>query len=142
MRTQPIGNGVLVARISSPLAAVLAALQLQGASVDQLVALDDAGWQGALTLCDHLHLTLPLALRGRKGFPTWVSERLMQNLADVAHRFLRVQATYCEAAAALARAGVPHLVLKGFTQSPAFASGAVNTAPPTPARRRRRPPAH
>jgi len=120
MRTQPIGNGLLVAHVAQHHAAVLAALQLQGARVDELLSLDDAEWGKTLALCDRLRLTLPLALRPCKRFPDWVSERLMKNLADVVRRFARVQATYCEAAAALARAGVPHLVLKGFTQSPDF----------------------
>jgi len=120
MRPQPIGNGLLMARASGKVAAVIAALQLQGPNFDNLISLDDAGWQEALTVCDRLQVTLYLALRSCEGFPVWVRERLTSNLADAARRFVRVKATYCEAAAALDEAGIPHLVLKGFTQSPDF----------------------
>jgi hypothetical protein len=120
MRAQPIGNGLMTARISEEVAAVLAALQLQGANRDKLLALDDAGWRKVLTSCDRMQLTLPLALRESDGFPAWVNERLTSNVMDTAKRFVRVQATYREAADALDNAGVPYLVLKGFTQSPDF----------------------
>lgn len=120
MRTQLIGNGLLSGRISRHHAAVLAALQCQGATADELLCLDDGGWREVLALCDRLQLTLPLALRPSKGFPVWVSERLAGNLRDTAERFARVQDTYREAATVLDRAGVPHLVLKGFTQAPDF----------------------
>jgi hypothetical protein len=120
MRAQLIGNGLLTARVSEPAAAVLEALQLQGASLDRLLSLDDAGWEEVLRFCDSMRLTLPLALQSSGRFPSWVSERLLQNLADTAERFALVQATYREAAAVLTRARIPWLVLKGFAQSPAF----------------------
>lgn len=120
MRAQPIGNGLLTARVPEHVAALLAALQFQGANSDQLLSLDDVGWQKVLTCCDQLRLTLPLALRICRESPLWVSDRLTRNLSHVAERFPRVQATYREIAAVLAQAGVPHLVLKGFTQSPDF----------------------
>ncbi|HZZ39259.1 MAG TPA: nucleotidyltransferase family protein [Acidobacteriaceae bacterium] len=120
MRAQLIGNGLLMARLSEHRAAVLAALQLQGASTEALLSFDDAAWQQVLTFCDRMKLTLPLALRSSRGFPVWVNERLMENLTNTARRFVSVQATYREMAAALDCAGVPHLVLKGFTQSPDF----------------------
>jgi hypothetical protein len=120
MRTQLIGNGLLAARVPEALAAVLAAFQLQGADAEELLSRDDAGWREVLLLCDRMQLTLPLALRSSRRFPSWVSERLMENLADTARRFVRVQAAYREAAGALASADVPQLVLKGFTQSPDY----------------------
>lgn len=120
MRAQLIGNGLLTARVSDDVAAVFEALQLQGASMDRLHSLDDARWNEVLRYCDVMRLTLPLALRSSERFPSWVRERLMQNLADSARRFTLVQATYCEAAAVLAGAGVPYVVLKGFAQSPDF----------------------
>lgn len=120
MRAQLIGNGLLVARIDKHRAAVLAALQLQGASAEALLSFDDAGWLEVLTLSDRMQLTLPLALRSFRKFPCWVNERLSRNLADTAGRFECARATYREVAAALSGAGVPHLVLKGFTQSPDF----------------------
>jgi hypothetical protein len=54
------------------------------------------------------------------GFPDWVVERLRTNLADNALRFERIKATYREAAEALDRAGVEHIVIKGFTQAPDY----------------------
>jgi Uncharacterised nucleotidyltransferase len=54
------------------------------------------------------------------GFPEWVTHRLETNLADNAQRFELVQAAYMEAETALRCAGVAHVVVKGFTQSPAY----------------------
>lgn len=120
MRAQLIGNGLLTARVAEPFATVLAALQMQGANCEALLARNDAGWQEMLQLCDRRQLTLPLAMRPSKGLPTWVHERLRRNLADTAERFVRVRATYRETSAALDAAGVPHLVLKGFAQAPDY----------------------
>ncbi|HEX4005802.1 MAG TPA: nucleotidyltransferase family protein [Acidobacteriaceae bacterium] len=120
MRAQPIGNGLLTARVSRECAAVVAALQLQGGSAEALLAIDDPGWKKVLAYCDRMQLTLPLAVRSSREFPWWVSERLTGNLALTARRFLRAQATYREAAAALGAADIPHVVLKGFTQAPDF----------------------
>ncbi len=120
MRKQPLSNGHLVGRVSEHLSAVLAALRLQYPREDELLSLDDAGWQKALTLCDHLRLALPLARRPCERYPAWVRERLAGNLTDVARRFACVEEAYCEAAAALAQAGVSQMVLKGFTQAPDF----------------------
>jgi len=53
-------------------------------------------------------------------FPLWVIERLKTNIADNALRFERVKSTYREAAKALESAGVEHVVIKGFTQSPEY----------------------
>jgi hypothetical protein len=120
MRAQPIGNGLLTANVSEHFAAVVEALQFQGASADALRSLDDAGWQKTLQLCDDLHLALPLGLKAWRGFPNWVSDRLHGNLADTVQRFDLVQSTYRETAAALNKAGTPHVVLKGFTLAPDF----------------------
>ena len=120
MRTQAIGNGLLTARIPDSLATVLAALQLQGADLEKLASMNDAGWQRILAVCERTHLTLPLALRSSSGFPAWVQERLRGNLADAAGRFVLAQTTYREIAATLNDAGIPYLVLKGFTQTPDF----------------------
>lgn len=120
MRTQALGNGLLVEHVSEHLFAVLAALQLQGTHPDKLLSLSDAGWKDVLVLSDRLQLTIPLAQRSSERYPAWVNERLEKNLSDVAQRFPLVEATYAEAAVALAHAGVPQIVLKGFTQAPDF----------------------
>jgi hypothetical protein len=120
MRAQLIGNGLLTARVSGDVAAVIEALQLQGANQDRLHSLDDDRWQEVLRYCDAMRLTLPLALRSSEQFPFWVHERLMRNLADTARRFTLVRTAYREAAAALAGAGISYVVLKGFTQAPDY----------------------
>jgi hypothetical protein len=120
MRAWPIGNGVLTARIPREFAALLEALQLHGATTDALLELEHSDWERLLELSDSAHLTLALAQLPSAGFPAWVVDRLQKNLADNALRYERVQALYKEVVSALTRAGVPHLVLKGFTQSPDF----------------------
>ncbi len=120
MRPYPIGNGTVSPRIPREVAALLDALQLEGPNVDALMALEDADWTRLLEFCDLAHLTLPLSQARINGAPGWVVRRLEQNVADNARRFERVKAAYVEAAAALSRAGVSHLVLKGFTQSPEY----------------------
>lgn len=120
MRPYPIGNGTVSPRIPREVAALLDALQLEGANTDALLALDDSDWTRLLEFCDLAHLALPLSQTRITGAPDWVVRRLEQNVADNARRFERVKAAYVEAAAALARAGVSHLVLKGFTQAPDY----------------------
>jgi hypothetical protein len=52
--------------------------------------------------------------------PQWVADRLERNLADNALRYKKIQSVYLEAATALHHAGVEHIVIKGFTQSPYY----------------------
>jgi len=73
-----------------------------------------------LEFCDLAHLALPLSQVNLAGAPGWVAIRLQRNAADNARRFECVKAVYLEAAAALARAGLSHLVLKGFSQAPDY----------------------
>jgi hypothetical protein len=73
-----------------------------------------------LEFCDLAHLSLPLAQLDLTGFPQWVTDRLERNVSDNARRLEHVHAAYAEAATALVKAGVSHLVLKGFTQAPHF----------------------
>jgi len=120
MRPYPIGNGTVSPRIPREFAALLDALQLEGSNTDALLALDDADWGRLLEFCDLAHLALPLSQIDMEDFPDWVVRRLEQNLSDNARRFERVRAAYVEAGAAMARAGVSHLVMKGFTQAPDY----------------------
>ncbi len=108
------------ARIPSEVKALLFALQLRDPDLSQLVRLDDDGWTRLLSYCDVAHLTLSVAQLPASCMPHWVSKRLNGNLADNALRFERVKATYREACAALDRAGIEHLVIKGFSQSPDY----------------------
>ena len=122
MRPYPIGNGTVSPRIPREVVALLDALQLEGSNTDALLALDDADWRRLLEFCDLAHLALPLSQVDTENFPDWVVRRLEQNLSDNARRFERVRAAYVEAAAAMGRAGVSHLVMKGFTQVPDYVS--------------------
>lgn len=124
MHEQPIGNGVLTARIPREFTAVIESLQLAGPNTEGLLALNDAEWHRVLGVCDLAHLTLSLAQLPAAGFPAWVVERLQRNVADNTLRTKRIQALYIEAAEALARARVPHLVIKGFTLAPDYVSDA------------------
>lgn len=120
MRYYPIGNGTVSARIPKEFAALMESLQCVGADTDGLLALNTDEWKRLLDIADVAHLTLPLAQRLNPAFPEWVIERLSRNVRDNARRFERVYAAYREAAEALEKAGVPHIVLKGFTHVPEF----------------------
>jgi hypothetical protein len=120
MQSRPIGNGALTARLPREMAALMDALQIHGACTDLLAELNDAEWERLLAISDRAHLTLALAQLPTARFPAWVTDRLQKNLHDNAARFERIQAIYREAAAALDHAGVPHVVLKGFTHAPDY----------------------
>lgn len=107
-------------QIPREVAALIAALQLREPDTTSLEKLDDQKWTSLLAFCDLAHLTLPLAQLPGSGFPSWVIERLNTNVSDNALRFERMKATYKEAAEALDRAGVDHILIKGFTQAPDY----------------------
>lgn len=120
MAGHTITNEAFAPLIPREVAALLAALQLKDRTTTGLQNLSDDQWRSLMRFCDLAHLTLPLAQLQFEGRPAWVDERLQCNLADNALRFARVKATYREAACALFRAGVDHVVIKGFTQSPDY----------------------
>jgi hypothetical protein len=122
MRPYPIGNGTVSPRVPKEFAALMDALQLEGSNTDALLALDDAEWLRLLEFCDLSHLALALSQVNLRRAPEWVLDRLEANISDNALRFEHVRTAYVEAAAALRHAGVPHLVLKGFTQCPDYVS--------------------
>lgn len=107
-------------RIPREVKAALAAMQLSKPNTAGLERLSNAEWTRLLAFSDTAHLTLPIAQLSLAGVPNWVAERLRINLADCALRFERVKATYKEAAEALDRAGIDHVVIKGFTQAPDY----------------------
>jgi hypothetical protein len=100
--------------------ALLSALQLQKPDMAPLQALGDHEWRSLLSFCEISHMTLVMALLPSEGLPEWVVDRLTRNLADNALRYERVKTLYREAAGALAKAGVEHIVIKGFTQAPEY----------------------
>lgn len=120
MNVQTISIDRNALRIPREIAALLAALQLREPDTASLDKLDNTEWNSLLNFCDLAHLTLPLAQLPDSGFPSWVVEKLKTNVADNALRFERVKATYKEAADVLDRAGVDHIVIKGFTQAPDY----------------------
>jgi hypothetical protein len=120
MNSTTLVTGKTSLRIPREVAALLAALQLSVSDTTSLEKLSDEEWRSLLAFCNIAHLTLPLAQLSMKGFPSWVVEQLTTNLADYTLRFERVKATYREAAKALDEAGVEHIVIKGFTQSPDY----------------------
>ncbi len=124
MRPRLIGNGSLAPRIPREFAALIAALQLKGGNVEALLELTEREWKSLLQFCEPANLTLLLSQVETYAFPLWVRERLGKNRADAFLRFERTKTTYQEIAAALDCAGVEHIVLKGFTQTPEFVEDA------------------
>lgn len=120
MNISTLESGRTALRIQPEVTALLRALQLGKPDTTFIEKLSEKEWTSLLEFCNIAHLTLPLAQLPMKKFPYWVVERLRTNLADNALRFERVKATYREAAEALSRAGVEHIVIKGFTQSPDY----------------------
>lgn len=120
MNSKHIGAGNRILRIPHEVSALIPALQLREPNTALLKDLSDRQWSSLLAFCDLAHMTLTLAQIPSNGFPRWVVERLNTNVADNIQRFKRVKATYKEAAEALSRAGVEHIVIKGFTQCPHY----------------------
>ena len=120
MNAHTITSDVPPLKAPRAVALLIRALHLRQPDIVSLAQLEDHEWGGLLAFCDPGHLTLSLAQLPKDGFPSWVVERLKTNVADNALRFERVKATYREAAEALDRAGVDHVVIKGFTQAPDY----------------------
>lgn len=120
MRAHVIAKKTVRALIPASFAAAMQALQLQDADTTLLGRLHDDDWRQLLPMLDRARLTLPLAQLPHSGFPCWVHERLISNLADTALNWERVKTAYREAAATLDAESVDYLVLKGFTQAPDF----------------------
>ena len=104
----------------SHVSAIVNALKFRGAQPEALRSLNDSQWQTLLPLCDMMHLTIPLRRTCGDDLPDWVRSRIDQNICDNNKRYERIKSVYTELAMALRAQGVEHLVLKGFTQSPAF----------------------
>lgn len=107
-------------QIPTEVSALLAALQLQEPDTMNLQALGDPEWRRLLAFSDGSQLTLLIAQLPNDKLPNWVLERVHDNLADNALRIERIKAAYRESAEVLAKAGIEHLVIKGFTQVPEY----------------------
>jgi hypothetical protein len=99
---------------------LLTALRFKNQRFDDLRLLNDANWERLLQFTDHSHLTLLLDGLPSDVLPTWVADRITQNVLDNSKRCETIGATYQEIARALLEARVDHLVVKGFTQAPGF----------------------
>jgi hypothetical protein len=106
--------------VPSSFIAALEALQLRGAETLGLWEQTDAKWQDLLNFFDLAHLTLALMRSCRDDAPGWVLSRGNRNLADNRMRVKLIETAYREVAQAFERAGVEHLVVKGFAQYPDF----------------------
>lgn len=106
--------------IPRPFAAALAALRFDEPSTAALEQLTDDEWRDCLNACDRGRLTLLLAERAADAMPEAVAERVEHNLADNHRRLRRLEDDYLRVALQLGAAGIDHVLLKGFTQQPAF----------------------
>ncbi len=125
MKASSSESGRKLSRIPFEVRSLISALQLSNPDTLSLQKLTSDEWTSLLAFSDLAHLTLPIARLSNEGFPDWVVERLRTNLADNTLRFERVKATYREAAETLKQAGIEHLVIKGFTQTPGYVADPI-----------------
>ncbi|MBL8292229.1 MAG: MFS transporter [Bryobacterales bacterium] len=102
-------------------AAVIASLNLRAPSPRNLARLEERDWAQALGYADPNHLTLPFASALDASMcPSWVWERLQRNAADNRKRVASLREIYADLSGRFRRAGLEHLVMKGFTHIPWF----------------------
>lgn len=99
---------------------MLAALQFQDARPEGLRSLTTEDWDELLTRAEFARLMIPLSQTCPEFLPDWVLARVERNIAATAERFERIKSDYAAIAAALEKAGVGHLILKGFALCPDF----------------------
>jgi Uncharacterised nucleotidyltransferase len=110
-------------------AAVLDALKFTSVAVEPelsppLRSLSDVDWRRALDFCDSSQITLLFGHAAGRQLPAPVAGRIRGNLAANITRLEKLQREYAQIARAFEAAGVEHVVLKGFTQAPAFIADA------------------
>lgn len=91
---------------------------------EPVAPMSDQEWRRLLTWAGPAHLQLALALRCREDAPAWVREDSHRRLEQNRERVDRLDSTLGQVIAALTRAELPHLVLKGITHSPDFTAAA------------------
>jgi predicted MFS family arabinose efflux permease len=106
--------------IPAPIRAVLEGLRFDGAAVDPVASIQPDEWPQVLAFLDRTQLSLSLLLRCGDRLPAEVRARLQGNHAANRLRFEKLARAYAEIAAALEFAGIPFVILKGFSQSPWF----------------------
>ncbi len=106
--------------IPAPIRAALNTLRFDGAPASAIASIHANEWPQVLAFLDRTQLSLSLLLRCREYLPVEVVERLEKNHAANRLRFTKLAQAYAEIATALEFAGIPFVVLKGFSQSPWF----------------------
>ncbi len=99
---------------------IFEALQFEKASTDRLRALTNTEWQLLLEWCDARQLTLMLPCMCGGTIPDEFRNRIQRCQTRYAQRFFRLKSQLFEITAALDRAGIESVVLKGLTHSPVF----------------------
>jgi len=89
----------------------------------ELRSFTDSEWRQILSHWSTVRLTLPLSHRFGDDLPDWVRGEIDKNIADNTERYRRIKTDYLEIANALQKAGIEHVVLKGFAQWPACMQG-------------------
>jgi hypothetical protein len=107
-------------KIPSLVGSVIGALRFTRPDRSGLRDLNEAQWEECLSLCDRMHLTIPLRQNCEDNLPIWVRSRIDQNIVGNKERFERLKNVYLEIAKELRGVGAEHLVLKGFANSPDF----------------------
>jgi Uncharacterised nucleotidyltransferase len=98
--------------------AAIDSLKLSNDKGQALPELSETEWSSLLQFSDRAQLTLPLAQLHGDGAPAWVKRRFQKNLAQNAHRWEKIKATFNEYASALSLANIPYVLLKGFSHCP------------------------
>jgi hypothetical protein len=104
----------------TPATAVVDALRIRDASMDGLLAVRGEDWDGLLDWCDRKQVTFLLREACGSALPARVRERMEQSLRRYTLRFERLLAELAAIMDVLDRRGLPFVVLKGITHSPAF----------------------
>jgi predicted MFS family arabinose efflux permease len=99
---------------------MLAALRFQGAQRHELRSLSEDDWNDLLTRAEFARLMIPLSQTCAEFLPDWVLARVERNIAATAERFERIKRDYLTIAEAFEKAGVAHLIAKGFALCPDF----------------------
>ncbi|MBN9663928.1 MAG: MFS transporter [Acidobacteria bacterium] len=106
--------------IPAPIRAVLEGLRFDRSPEDTLASVAPGYWPQVLEFLDRTQLSLSLLSKCGDSLPPEIRARLEKNLAANRIRFLKLAEAYTQIAAALDDAGIPFILLKGFTQSPWF----------------------
>jgi hypothetical protein len=115
-------NKRLSPRIPRYAQALLDALSLSGSDGSALQNLSTPEWKSLLSFADRSQLTLALGDRYRSDIPPEIRKRVERCLIQNANRWEQVKSAYQQCASAFETAGLPFLILKGFSHCPDFVS--------------------